>query len=205
MCCWAPLSGSTATPTTVAPGGWATRAARLPAGLAGERVRKRPVQCGLHRGDRMPMREPNETNARGRKPWNFLHPERRLTHDPAKRAPREASLNIWPIESVVDSPEIALRPWQVFEVQLPQKPGRTRQFVGYSLQAQAGQVSSAIERFDPKTMRGVTASGRVYQLLGRPGCNADAEHTWRWWKSICGITGEVDVTGSMDSSRGNES
>ena len=106
--------------------------------------------------------------------------------------------DIWPIESVANSPEIALRQWQVFEVQLPHKPGRTRHFVGYSVQAQAGQVSSAIERFDPTTMRGVTQSGRVYRLLGRPGCNADAEHTWRRWKSICGIADAVDVTGSVE-------
>ncbi|CAN5244046.1 hypothetical protein BH10PSE16_BH10PSE16_42640 [soil metagenome] len=111
---------------------------------------------------------------------------------------------IWPIESVADSPEIALRQLQIFEVQLPQKPGRTRHFVGYSVQAQAGQVSSAIERLDPATMRGVTQSGRVYRLLGPPGCHEDAEHTWERWKSICGIADALDVTGSMDSSGGNE-
>jgi hypothetical protein len=106
--------------------------------------------------------------------------------------------DIWPIERVADSPEIALRQWQIFEVRLPQNPGRTRHFVGYSVQAQAGQVSSAIQLFDPQTMRGVTQSGRVYRLLGRPGWHEDAEHTWERWKSICSITDAVDVTGSIE-------
>ena len=110
----------------------------------------------------------------------------------------------WPIASVLDCPEITLRQWQIFEVQFPQKLNRTRHFVGYSVQDRAGQVSSAIQQFDPKTMRGVTESGRVYQLLGLPGWNADAEHTWRRWKSICSIAVEVDVTGSVELPQENE-
>lgn len=112
--------------------------------------------------------------------------------------------DIWPIGSIADTPETALRQWQVFEVQLPRKLGRTRHFVGYSVQSQAGQVSSAIERFDPTRMRGVTQSGRVYQLLGPPGCHGDAEHTWRRWKSICGLANAVDVTGSIEFSGENQ-
>ena len=112
--------------------------------------------------------------------------------------------DIWPIASVLDCPEITLRQWQIFEVQFPQKPNRTRHFVGYSVHDRAGQVSSEIKQFDPKTMRGVTESGRVYQLLGLPGWNADAEHTWRRWKSICSVTSEVDVTGSIELPRENE-
>ena len=112
--------------------------------------------------------------------------------------------DIWPIASVLECPGITLRQWQIFEVQFPQKPNRTRHFVGYSVDDRAGQVSSAIQKFDPKTMRGVTESGRVYQLLGLPGWNADAEHTWRRWKSICSVTGEVDVTGSVELTGENE-
>lgn len=112
--------------------------------------------------------------------------------------------DIWPIASVSDFPEITLRQWQIFEVQFPQKPNKTRHFVGYSVHDKAGQVSSAIKQFDPNTMRGVTESGRVYQLLGLPRWNADAEHTWRRWKSICNITGEVDVTDSIKLTGKNE-
>jgi hypothetical protein len=112
--------------------------------------------------------------------------------------------DIWPIASVSECPGITLRQWQIFEVQLPQKPNRTRHFVGYSVHDRAGQVSSAIKQFDQTTMRGVTESGRVYQLLGLPGWNADADHTWRRWKSICSITSELDVTGSVQLTGINE-
>lgn len=77
--------------------------------------------------------------------------------------------DIWSTKSVVDCPERTLRLWRFFEIQFPQKPNRTRHFVGYSVHDRAGQVSSAIQQFDSKTMRGITESGRVYQLLGLPG------------------------------------
>lgn len=102
--------------------------------------------------------------------------------------------DIWLIATVVECPEITLRQWQIFEVKFPQKLNRTRHFVGYSVGDRAGQISSAIQQFDLKTMRGITESGRVYQLLGLPGCNADADYTWSRWKSICSITDVVDVT-----------
>ena len=102
--------------------------------------------------------------------------------------------DIWPIASVTDQPEISLRDWQVFEVQLPARASKTRHFVGYAIENNAGQVSSAIQSFDPKTMRGITESGRVYQLVGKPGWDSDGDHTWRRWKGICGITDELKVT-----------
>lgn len=112
--------------------------------------------------------------------------------------------NIWPTKSVLDGSERTLRQWQVFEVQFPQKPDRTRHFVGYCVDDHAGQASSAIRKFDPATMRGVTQSARVYQLLGRPGRNDDAAYTWQKWKSLCRLTDEVDITGSIAFSGENE-
>ena len=115
--------------------------------------------------------------------------------------PRPSIECIWPIASVSECPEITLLQWQIFEVQFPSRPKKTRHFVGYSAGGRAGQVSSAIQNFDPKTMRGVTESGRVYQLQGLPGWDADADYTWRRWKSICGITNEVNVTGNIELTR----
>lgn len=105
--------------------------------------------------------------------------------------------DVWPIASISMNPEISLCEWRVFEVKLPNHPGKTRHFVGYSVGDRAGQVSSPIRQFDPDSMQGITESGRVYKLIGKPGWDADAEHTWLRWKSICSITGEVDVTGSI--------
>lgn len=105
--------------------------------------------------------------------------------------------DVWPIASISVNPEISLSEWRVFEVKLPNFAGRTRHFVGYSLGDRAGQVSSPIRQFDPNTMQGITESGRVYKLIGQPGWDVDAEHTWLRWKSICGVTREVNVTGSI--------
>jgi hypothetical protein len=39
-----------------------------------------------------------------------------------------------------------------------------------------GRASSAIVEFDPDTLTGVTESGRVYQLRGRPSMEGDGQH-----------------------------
>jgi hypothetical protein len=119
-------------------------------------------------------------------------------------SPRPYIESIWPIASISECPEITLLQWQIFEVQLPKKPNKTRHFVGYSVGGHAGQVSSPIQKFDPKTMRGVTESGRVYQLQGSPGWDANADYTWRRWKSIWGITSEVDFTGNIELTRADK-
>lgn len=118
--------------------------------------------------------------------------------------PRPCIEAIWPIANVSECPDITLLQWQIFEVQLSERPNKTRHFVGYSVGSCKGQVSSAIQKFDPKTLRGVTESGRVYQLQGSPGWDADADYIWGRWKLMWGITSEVDVTRSIESSRENE-
>lgn len=107
--------------------------------------------------------------------------------------------NIWPIASISERPEVTLRDWQVFEVQQLGRASKTRHFVGYCIEDQFGQVSSAVVQFDPKTMNGVTESGRVYRLLGHPGWHSDANYVWQRWKRISSVTLEADVTSSLQS------
>lgn len=103
----------------------------------------------------------------------------------------------WLLASISERPEVTLRDWQAYEVQQPGRASMTRHLVRYCIEDRLGQVSSAIQRFDPTTMRGVTESGRVYQLLGKPGRHADADHTWQRWKRISSVTFEADVTSSL--------
>lgn len=105
--------------------------------------------------------------------------------------------DIWPIASIAERPSVTLTDWQVFEVQQPGRASKTRHFVGYCIEDQFGQVSSAVIQFDPETMRGVTESGRVYRLLGKPGWHSDADYVWQRWKRISSVTVEVDVTSSL--------
>jgi hypothetical protein len=104
---------------------------------------------------------------------------------------------IWPCAPVEGQPELVLSGWRVFEVLLLDSTERTRHFAGYSEADNAGRVSSAIMQFDPATMRGVTSSGRVYGLRGKPGLGSDAEYTWNAWKRFGGVRDAVDVTAEV--------
>ena len=102
---------------------------------------------------------------------------------------------VWSLETVTNLPEITLDAWSVFEVPLNGlKDAWTRHLVGFSREGCNGQVSSTVVRFDASTRCGVTKSGRVYQLAGRPGSDADARYVWARWKSINNVEEERDVS-----------
>jgi hypothetical protein len=99
-------------------------------------------------------------------------------------------MTIWATTSVETVPHLRLCSWSVYEC----KGASTRHFVGYNMTEREGRVSSAIQQFDPATRRGVTESGRVYELVGRPGHDADAEYVWRRWLALNQETAWDDVT-----------
>jgi|GEM_PF-5294322 len=80
-------------------------------------------------------------------------------------------------------PEKWLDSWQIFKV--VKTNGYEDQFglhfSGRNYRELNGAVSSKIEKFDPVTMRGVTNSGRVYQLVGLPGFCDDAQYVLESW------------------------
>lgn len=92
-------------------------------------------------------------------------------------------------EGTSQRPYIGLIIWQVIEID-----AGTRHFVGYDIAASEGRVSTPILRFDSTTRAGVTASGRVYALLGPPGHDKDAHYVWGLWKRVNGVKSERDVT-----------
>ncbi len=94
--------------------------------------------------------------------------------------------NIWGSAPVEAEPEKWLEAWQVFKV-VKANGFEDRfglHFAGRNCREFNGAVSSKIKTFDPVTMRGVTNSGRVYQLLGLPGFCDDAQYVLDNW---CGI------------------
>jgi hypothetical protein len=99
------------------------------------------------------------------------------------------AMPIWSTTPVDDLPELTISQWSVYET-----AAGDRHFVGWNVTEREGRVSSAIQEFDSVSCRGRTRSGRVYQLQGRPGHNADAEYTWRRWLSINGSPEVRDVT-----------
>lgn len=96
---------------------------------------------------------------------------------------------IWSVNPVADEPETQLAAWQVMEV-----PDGSRHLVGYALNAREGRVSTAVQQFDAERLRAVTRSGRVYELVGRPGCDSDADYVWALWRSLNKVEAFTDVT-----------
>lgn len=91
--------------------------------------------------------------------------------------------NIWSASSIKTEPEKWLDHWQIYKTVKtnihPELFGY--HFVGHDVRGDHGAVSSKIDRFDPVKMCGVTLSGRVYQLIGMPGVNQDAQYTLNGW------------------------
>ena len=76
-------------------------------------------------------------------------------------------MSIWRIGSIQDEPETELTSWKVFLVKstLINQGEDTIHFCGTTNDGN-GRVCSPVQEFDPSTMRGVTRSGRIYELVG---------------------------------------
>lgn len=85
--------------------------------------------------------------------------------------------SIWRPASVLDEPETTLIQWRVYAV--TDDNLTTVHFVGYA--RYEGRVSSSVQTYDPTTKRGITKSGRVYELLGVSGYNRDAAYVFNAW------------------------
>ena len=67
---------------------------------------------------------------------------------------------IWLVTAVAEKLEVSLLQWRIL-----QTPQGSRHFVGRETSDYNGRASSATQQFDHVTLRGVTRSGRVYQLV----------------------------------------
>lgn len=102
--------------------------------------------------------------------------------------------SIWRPNSVDQEPETRLTNWAVFSVDLL-GGDPTIHFAGYT--GHEGRVCSPIKTYDPANKRGITQSGRVYELVpDRPGLNRDAAYVWNNWLRINGNPTFTDVTES---------
>lgn len=101
--------------------------------------------------------------------------------------------SIWRPCSVEQEPETILTQWRVFEVagDFDSVP-TTIHFVGYA--GYEGRVCSPVQTYDPTTRRGITRSGRVYELSGPSGWNSDADYVFRRWLLRNGSPKAVEVT-----------
>lgn len=96
--------------------------------------------------------------------------------------------SVWLATPITQTPSIELSCWSVWAI------GEKYYFVGYNETEREGRVSSAIRGIDPKTLRGVTDSGRTYQLLGEPGHDPDGMYIWQIILRNSRISTAEDVT-----------
>ena len=101
--------------------------------------------------------------------------------------------SIWRTPDVSAQPEILLIRWRVIEI-LTGNLQLERHFIGYNFKDREGRVSTAIQKMDFVARRGVTRSGRVYELKGPPGRDPDGEWVWKNWARVNQVTNERDVT-----------
>ncbi|HEY8034706.1 MAG TPA: hypothetical protein VIF37_03855 [Methylobacter sp.] len=88
----------------------------------------------------------------------------------------------------------AIARWSVREVVYGDNAFPTRHLVGYVLKDIAGRTTSAIESFDRDNGLIRTSSGRLYQLMGGPGCHDDAKYVWEQWSMFNRCRDEKVVT-----------
>lgn len=108
------------------------------------------------------------------------------------RSLTELVQGVWQVAPVAAQSHVVLVRWQVMQL-----PSGERMFVGYAANIGEGRTSSAVVTFDVVALRGVTKSGRVYELEGPPGYDEDALHVWLAWLDINHHADWTEVTQSV--------
>ncbi|GMG90545.1 hypothetical protein Cmtc_17650 [Cupriavidus sp. TKC] len=96
----------------------------------------------------------------------------------------------WGTGSLTSKPRFDLGGWSIVETDRGEK-----HLVGIDLENGTGQVSSTVVRFDTRTMRCETASGRIYVLHETTGVSTrEAWYVWDGWCRLNGVKSWTDVT-----------
>ncbi|MDR6482878.1 hypothetical protein ACOCG7_30895 [Paraburkholderia sp. DD10] len=101
-------------------------------------------------------------------------------------------MGIWKSPPVELQPMVLLSCWQVMETD-----EGFRYFIGHNMETMSGRVTTFIVKFDPKTRRGVTGSGRIYELVGESGVDTAANYLWAVTCAQAGTT-STDVSCDYD-------
>jgi len=97
---------------------------------------------------------------------------------------------LWGTGSLVSKPTFHLGGWSIVQTDAGEE-----HLVGIDLDTGAGQVSSAVIRFDASAMRCQTASGRIYVLHETSGLSTrEAWYVWEAWCQVNGVESWTDVT-----------
>lgn len=102
---------------------------------------------------------------------------------------------LWTLETVEFGPQVRLTDWYVLEASyVHAAEPRTRHFAGSEERDGTGRVSSDIASLDVPKLRGITRSGRVYELVGHSGGHGHPGYLWQAYCDINGIGSSTDVS-----------
>jgi len=99
---------------------------------------------------------------------------------------------IWKTEPVASQPRLRLASWRIMRTERGEI-----HFIGYAVDNHEGRVSTAIQSLDLAARTGVTRSGRLYELIGKPGHDPDADYVWAMWARVNGVKRAEDVTAEL--------
>jgi hypothetical protein len=99
---------------------------------------------------------------------------------------------IWKTKPVDSQPRLRLANWRIMRTERGEI-----HFIGYAVDNHEGRVSTAIESVDLAARTGVTRSGRLYELIGDPGQDPDADYVWAMWARVNGVKHAEDVTAEL--------
>jgi hypothetical protein len=116
---------------------------------------------------------------------------------------RQSGINVWAQPPVDVVPTKNLDSWSIVKVVEANVGQESFEFhiVGRDINECNGAVSSKIAEFDPHRMQAKTQSGRIYQLVGIPGHDSDADYVLRNWCRINQVA-TVDATQEFLHSHG---
>ena len=99
---------------------------------------------------------------------------------------------IWKTKPVPSQPRLRLASWRIMRTERGEI-----HFIGYAVDNHEGRISTAIESLDLAARTGVTSSGRLYELIGEPGSDPDADYVWAMWARVNGVKRAEDVTADL--------
>ena len=102
---------------------------------------------------------------------------------------------LWTFGTVEFELQVLLTDWRVLEATyVDAAEPCTRHLAGSDARDGTGRVSSPIASLDVRKLRGITKSGRGYELVGRSGDHGHAGCVWQAYCDINGIGSSTDVS-----------
>ena len=99
---------------------------------------------------------------------------------------------VWVTPDPLEQPELSISRWRIIEI--THKRQKERRLSGFVVENQEGRLSTPLIAIDLDKKQCVTRSTRIYNLIGPPALDDDAEYVLRAWMSANGIKNIRDVS-----------